>query len=328
METLKAGTTVKLEGENNMRNFTFELNENVTRTEIRFTNRFGIELAGDLYLPKEAEDKKLPGLVIGGPFGAVKEQASGRYANEMASFGFAALAFDGSYTGESGGTPRNTAAPNINTEDFMAAVDGIGLQSNVDRERIGVIGICGWGSLAVNAVSIDKRVKAITTVSMYDNSAGLGGLPLDIRTQMLEAMSQQRWADAENGTFAQMDDQLMAELPENPDMDTKETFEFYRTPRGYHENSILSNGRWNATMPFSFMSTSVMDYIDEISPRPSLFIAGEGAFSRPLSEAAYAKAKEPKELVVIPEAWHSTLYDNMEKIPFDKLVSFFTENLK
>ncbi|KWX89280.1 hypothetical protein AMQ83_01565 [Paenibacillus riograndensis] len=310
-----------------MRKFTFELNESVTRTEIRFKNRFGIELAGDFYLPKDAGDKKLPALVIGGPFGAVKEQASGRYANEMASLGFAALAFDGSYTGESGGTPRNVAAPDINTEDFMAAVDGIGLQSNVDRERIGVIGICGWGSIALNAVSIDKRVKAIATVSMFDNSAGLGSLPLEQRTQLLESFSQQRWADVDSGTFAQMADQLPAELPENADMDTKETVEFYRTPRGFHENSILSNGRWNATMPFSFMSTSVMNYIDEISPRPTLFIAGEQAFSKPLSETAYEKAKEPKELVIIPDAWHSTLYDNMEKIPFDKLKQFFAENL-
>ncbi|MBT2730725.1 alpha/beta hydrolase [Bacillus sp. ISL-75] len=311
-----------------MRKFTFELNEKVTRTEIRFTNRFGIELAGDLYLPKDEDDKKLPALVIGGPFGAVKEQASGRYANEMASFGFAALAFDGSYTGESGGTPRNVAAPDINTEDFMAAVDGIGLQSNIDRERISVIGICGWGSIALNAVSMDKRVKAIATVSMYDNSAGLGGLPLEQRTQLFESLSQQRWADAENGTFAPMADQLPAELPENPDMDTKETFEFYRTPRGFHDNSILSNGSWNATMPFSFMNTPVMNYIDEISPRPTLFIAGEHAFSKPLSEVAYEKAKEPKELLIVSDAWHATLYDNMKKIPFDKLEEFFTKNLK
>ena len=311
-----------------MRKFTFELNEKVTRTEIRFTNRFGIELAGDLYLPKDANNKKLPALVIGGPFGAVKEQASGRYANEMASLGFAALAFDGSFTGESGGTPRNVAAPDINTEDFMAAVDGIGLQSNIDRERIGVIGICGWSSIALNAVSMDKRVKAIATVSLVDVAAGFGGLPLEQRTQLLESLSQQRWADAENGTFAPMADQLPAELPENPDMDTKETVEFYRTPRGFHENSILSNGRWNATMPFSFMNTPVMNYIDEISPRPTLFIAGEHAFSKSLSEMAYEKAKEPKELLIVSDAWHSTLYDNMGKIPFSKLEEFFTKNLK
>ena len=310
-----------------MRKFTFELNEKVTRTEIRFTNRFGIELAGDLYLPIDAGDKKLPALVISGPFGAVKEQASGRYANEMASYGFAALAFDGSYTGESGGTPRNVAAPDINTEDFMAAVDGIGLQSDVDRERIGVVGICGWGSIALNAVSMDKRVKAIATVSMVDVAAGFAGLSLEQRTQMLESLSQQRWADAESGTFAPMADQLPAELPENADMDTKETVEFYRTPRGFHENSILSNGRWNATMPFSFMSTQLLNHIDEISPRPTLFIVGDQAFSKPLSEMAYAKAKEPKELIIVSDAWHSTLYDRMDKIPFDKLVEFFIENL-
>lgn len=311
-----------------MRNFTFELNENVERKKIRFTNRFGIEIAGDLYLPKNIDNNSLPALVVAGPFGAVKEQASGRYANQMASLGFASLAFDGSYTGESGGTPRNVAAPDINTEDVMAAVDVIGVQPNIDRNRIGVIGICGWGSMTLNAVSVDKRVKAIATVSMYDNSAGLGSLPAEQRSQFLEALSQQRWTDFENGSYAPMEDQLPSELPDNPDKDTLETFEFYRTSRGYHENSILSNGNWNATMPLSFMTTPVMQYIDEISPRPILFIAGEVAFSKPLSESAYEQAKEPKELIIIPGAAHSTLYDNMEKIPFNKLKEFFESNLK
>ncbi|APX72220.1 alpha/beta hydrolase [Companilactobacillus allii] len=310
-----------------MRNFTFDLDENVERREVRFNNRFGIEIAADFYLPKNIGDKKLSGLVIGGPFGAVKEQASGRYANEMAKNGFAALAFDGSYTGESGGTPRNVAAPDINTEDFMAAVDGIGMQKNVDRDSIGVIGICGWGSLALNAVAIDKRVKAVATVSMYDASAGFAAQPLEQRTEMLNNIGKQRWVDVDNGSPAAMFDQLPSKLPENADMDTKETFEFYRTKRGFHENSILSNGRWNATMPLSFMSTPIMNYMDEISPRPLLLIAGENAFSRPASEVAYKKAKEPKELMLIPDAWHSTLYDNMEKIPFVKIVDFFNDSL-
>lgn len=269
-----------------MRKFTFELNEKVTRTEIRFTNRFGIELAGDLYLPKDADDKKLPALVIAGPFGAVKEQASGRYANEMASLGFATLAFDGSYTGESGGTPRNVAAPDINTEDFMAAVDGIGLQSNIDRERIGIIGICGWGGFALNTASIDKRVKAVATVSMYNISA-MGDIPTDDRTTILNQLANQRWTDAENHTSTLGPDRFPNGYPENEPDEGKDVYDYYRTERGFHENSILSNGAWNVTMPLSFMTTKIMQYIDEISPRPILLIAGDKALTKPHSDWAY-----------------------------------------
>jgi len=310
-----------------MRKFTFELDKNVERTELRFNNRFGIEIAADLYLPKNIGNKKISGLVIGGPFGAVKEQVSGRYANEMAKNGFAALAFDGSFTGESGGNVRNVAAPDINTEDFMAAVDGIGQQPNVDRESIGVIGICGWGSIALNAVAVDKRVKAVATVSMYDVSAGFADQPLEQRTAMLENIGKQRWNDVDNKYPTPMPDQVPHEISEDADMDTKETFKFYRTKVGYHENSILSNGHWNATMPVSFMSTPMMNYMDEISPRPLLLVAGENAFSRYMSEEAFNKAKDPKELVLVPNAWHSTLYYDMNKIPFAKIVSFFNDSL-
>ena len=309
-----------------MRKFTFELKETVTRTEIRFTNRFGIELAGDLYLPKDADDKKLPALVIAGPFGAVKEQASGRYANEMASLGFAALAFDGSYTGESGGTPRNVASPDINTEDFMAAVDRIGLQSNIDRERIGMIGICGWGGFALNAASVDKRVKAVATVSMYNVSA-MGDIPTNDRTTTLNQLANQRWIDAENQTSTSGPDRFPNGYPENEPDEAKDVYDYYRTERGFHENSILSNSAWNATMPLSFMTTKIMQYIDEISPRPLLLIAGDKALTKPHSDWAYEQAKEPKELYIVKESGHCTLYDQMEKIPFSKLREFFVENL-
>ncbi|MEK4439235.1 alpha/beta hydrolase [Paenibacillus sp. FSL K6-2862] len=310
-----------------MRKFTFGLHEKVTRTEIRFMNRFGIQLAGDLYLPKDADNSALPGLVIGGPFGAVKEQASGRYANEMASLGFAALAFDGSYTGESGGTPRNTAAPDINTEDFMAAVDAIGIRPNIDRERIGMIGICGWGGFALNAASVDKRVKAVATVSMYELSSGMAELPTDQRTAILNFQAQQRWIDAETQTNALGPDRFPDGYPENESDEAKDVYNFYRTERGFHENSILSNGAWNATMPLSFMTTKMLQYIDEISPRPLLIIAGDKAETKPESVRAYEQAKEPKELYIVKEAGHCTLYDQMEKIPFSKLRKFFVENL-
>ena len=313
--------------------YTFQLSDKVTRQKVSFKNRYGITLTGDLYLPKHSVGKILAALAISGPFGAVKEQSSGLYANQMAERGFAALAFDPSYTGESGGEPRNVASPDINTEDFSAAVDFLGLQRNVDRNRIGVIGICGFGGMALNATAIDKRVKAVGTTSMYDMSRVMAKgyydkLTIEERTKMLEQMGQQRWKDAEKGTAAAGPRNLPEKLTGNEPQFVKEYFDYYRTPRGFHSRSLNSNGAWTATNALSFMNMPLLTYIKEISPRPILLIAGENAHSRYFSEDAYKAAAEPKELMIIPGAVHVDLYDRLDKIPFDKLMSFFTQNLK
>lgn len=314
--------------------YTFELSDQVTRTSVTFKNRYGITLAGDLYLPKESEGKKLPALAISGPFGAVKEQASGLYANTMAERGFAVIAFDPSYTGESGGEPRNVASPDINTEDFSAAVDFLGLHENVDRDKIGIIGICGFGGFALNATAVDKRVKAVATTSMYDmsrvNAEGyFGSTTPEQRTKMLEEMSWQRWEDAKNGTPKYPENGLAQTNDDSPQF-VKEYFDYYKTERGFHERSLNSNAAWTATNSLSFMNMPLLTYIQEISPRPMLLIAGSEAHSLYFSQDAYEAAAEPKELMIIPGAVHTDLYDggDSEFIPFDKLESFFNENLK
>lgn len=308
--------------------YTFELSNKVTRKKITFKNRYGITLAADLYLPKNSEGKSLPALAISGPFGAVKEQSSGLYAQTMAERGFAALAFDPSYTGESGGEPRNVASPDINTEDFSAAVDFLGLQKNVDRNRIGIIGICGFGGMALNAAAVDKRIKAVVTTSMYDMSRVMANgyydkLTNEQRTGMLEQMSQQRWEDAKNGTYAASTNNLPEKLSGKEPQFVVDYFNYYKTPRGFHPRSINSNGSWTATNALSFMNMPLLTYIQEISPRPVLIIAGEKAHSRYFSEDAYKAAAEPKELVIIPNAVHVDLYDKLDVIPFDKLEKFF-----
>ncbi len=313
--------------------YTFQLSDKVTRQKVTFRNRYGITLTGDLYLPKNRGSEPLAALVISGPFGAVKEQSSGLYAQNMAERGFVTLAFDPSYTGESGGEPRNFASPEIYTEDFSAAVDYIGLQSFVDRNRIGVIGICGFGGFALNAAAVDKRIKAVATTSMYDMSRVMAKgyydkLTLEQRTKMLEQMSLQRWEDAKNGTFALGPRINPEKLTGNEPQFVKDYFDYYRTPRGFHQNSPNSNGAWTATTPISFMNFPLLTYIKEISPRPILLIAGENAHSRYFSEDAYKEAAEPKELMIIPNAVHVDLYDKVDVIPFDKLESFFKQNLK
>ncbi|MGV3640151.1 MAG: alpha/beta hydrolase [Adhaeribacter sp.] len=313
--------------------YTFQLSDQVTRKEVTFKNRYGIKIAADLYLPKKRGKEPLAALVISGPFGAVKEQSSGLYAQTMAERGFAALAFDPSYTGESGGEPRHVASPDINTEDFSAAVDFLGLQPAVDRNRIGLIGICGYAGMALNAVAVDKRVKAVATTSMYDMSRVMAKgyydkLTLTDRTKMLEQMSQQRWEDAEKGKPAFSTNNLPEKLQGNEPQFVVDYFNYYKTPRGFHPNSINSNGAWTATSPLSFMNMPLLTYIKEIAPRPVLLIAGEKAHSRYLSEDAYKAAAEPKELVIIPNASHVDLYDRLNIIPFDKLTAFFTEHLK
>ena len=312
--------------------YTFKLSDKVTRQKVSFKNRYGITLSGDLYLPKNSANGKLSAIAISGPFGAVKEQSSGLYANQMAERGFAVLAFDPSYTGESSGEPRNVASPDINTEDFSAAVDFLGLHEKVDRNKIGIIGICGFGGFALNATAVDKRVKAVPTTSMYDmsrvNAEGyFGSTTPEQRTKMLEEMSLQRWEDAKNGTPKYPENGL-GHTNEKSSQFVKEYYDYYKTERGFHERSLNSNGAWTSTTPLSFMNMPLLTYIKEISPRPMLIIAGENAHSKYFSEDAYKSASEPKELMIIPNAVHVDLYDKLDKIPFNKLETFFKENLK
>lgn len=312
---------------------TFAPSDKVTVEKVSFKTRYGITLAGDLYRPKNRGSESLPALAVSGPFGAVKEQSSGLYAQQMAERGFVALAFDPSYTGESGGEPRNSASPDINTEDFSAAVDFLGMQKNVDRDRIGIIGICGFGGFALNATSVDKRVKAVAVTSMYDisrvSAKGYNDtMSLEQRTQMLEKLGEQRWKDAETGTFNPGPRINPEKLQGNEPQFVKDYFDYYRTPRGFHPNSPNSNGSWTATNPLSFMNAPLLTYIKEISPRPLLIIAGEKAHSRYMSEDVYKAAAEPKELLIVPNAVHVDLYDRANVIPFDKLEAFFRTNLK
>lgn len=312
--------------------YTFQLSDKVTRQKVSFKNRYGITLSGDLYLPKDAGNEKLSALAISGPFGAVKEQSSGLYANQMAERGFAVVAFDPSYTGESSGKPRNLASPEINTEDFSAAVDFLGLQKNVDREKTGIIGICGFGGFALNATAIDKRIKAVVASTMYDMTRVMSkgyndAVTLEQRTKTLEQLGEQRWKDAEAGTFAYGSEYNKAPKDDDPQF-VKEYYDYYRTPRGYHERSVNSGNSWTATTPLSFMNMPILSYIKEISPRPLLIIAGEKAHSRYFSETAFQNANEPKELVIVPNAVHVDLYDNIDVIPFDKMDTFFRTSLK
>lgn len=310
----------------------FPQSEKVDHKKVTFKNRYGITLAADLYMPKNrAEGEKLPAIAVGGPFGAVKEQSSGLYAQTMAERGFVALAFDPSYTGESSGEPRNVASPDINTEDFSAAVDFLGLQPSVDREWIGIIGICGWGGMALNATAADKRVKAVVTSTMYDMTRVMSkgyndSVTFAQRTKTLEQLSQQRWADAEKGTPAYQPP--YNELKGGEAQFLVDYHDYYMTPRGYHARSVNSGNAWTQTTPLSFMNMPLLTYIKEISPRPVLFIHGENAHSRYFSETAYEAAAEPKELMIIKGANHVDLYDRVNVIPFDKMESFFKSNLK
>ena len=307
----------------------FKKSDRVEHRKVTFSNRYGITLAADIYQPVNAAGK-LPALAVGGPFGAVKEQSSGLYAQTMAERGFITLAFDPSYTGESGGEPRNVASPDISVEDFSAAVDCLGLQPNVDRERIGIIGICGWGGMALSAAAVDKRIKAVVASTMYDMTRVMSrgyndSVTPEQRAQTLTTLSQQRWKDAESGKPA-----LQApynELKGGEAQFLVEYHDYYMTPRGYHPRAVNSGNAWTQTTPLPFMNMPILTYIREISPRPVLFIHGEKAHSRYFSETAFAAAAEPKELMIIPDAVHVDLYDRMDKIPFDKLTAFFRENL-
>ncbi|WP_227006175.1 alpha/beta hydrolase [Rufibacter latericius] len=328
--------------------YTFLLSDKVTRKEVTFKNRYGVTVTGDLYTPKGAANQKLPALILSGPFGAVKEQSSGLYANELAARGFVTLAFDPSFTGESGGEVRNVASPDIFTEDFSAAVDYIGLLPSVDRNRIGAVGICGLSGMALTAATSDSRIKAVATASMYDMSRSMSRSHKDSytpeqRKKVIEYLSQQRWADAEtgksalglhevpfdeNGNIVKGTRVLPESLPKNPDPVLASFFDYYRTKRGFHPRSINSTTAWTATTPMSFFSFPMAANIAMISPRPIMLIAGENAHSRYYSEDIYKMAPGPKELVIVPQADHVDLYDRLDKIPFDKLESFFRKSFQ
>jgi len=307
----------------------FPKSDKVQHQKITFKNRYGITLAGDLYQPRNAGGK-LAALAVGGPFGAVKEQSSGLYAQAMAERGFITLAFDPSYTGESSGEPRNVASPDISVEDFSAAVDCLGLLPNVNRERIGIIGICGWGGMALSAAAVDKRIKAVVASTMYDMTRVMSkgyndSVTLEQRTRTLEQLGRQRWKDAEAGKPAYQPP--YNELKGGEAQFLVEYHDYYMTPRGYHPRAVNSGNAWTTTTPLPFMNMPILTYIKEISPRPLLLVHGEQAHSRYFSETAYAAAAEPKELVIVPGAVHVDLYDQMDKIPFDTLTAFFQKNL-
>lgn len=311
---------------------TFALSDKVNVEKISFKNRFGITLVADMYSPKEYTGK-LAGIAVGGPFGAVKEQSSGLYAQTMAERGFITIAFDPSYTGESGGEPRYVASPDINTEDFCAAVDFLATNPNVDSEKIGIIGICGWGGMALNAAAIDTRIKATVTVTMYDmsrvNANGyFDSMDADARYELKKKLNEQRTIDARNGSYA-LAGGVVDPLPEDAPKFVKDYYDYYKTPRGYHKRSLNSNSGWNVTSALSFINTPLLTYSNEIRSAV-LMIHGEKAHSRYFSEDAFKKLTGTnKELMIIPGASHVDLYDNVAGvIPYDKIESFFRQYLR
>lgn len=317
--------------------YSFPLRDTVTREKVYFHNRYGIELCGDLYLPKD-RDGKLAAVAVSGPFGAVKEQCSGLYAEELASRGFAALAFDPSFTGESGGAVRNVASPDINTEDFSAAVDFLSTRDFVDPEQVGILGICGWGGMALNAAAMDTRIKATVTATMYDmtrvNAKGYfdAADSADARYETKKALNAQRTADYQNGTYARAGG-VVDPLPEDAPFFVKDYYDYYTTERGYTERSLNSNDGWNVTSSLSFLNMPILRYSSEIRSAV-LMIHGDKAHSCYFSRDAYADMVKDspyagnKELLLIPGAVHTDLYDQKDVIPFDKIQQFFREYLK
>ena len=333
----------------------FPKSEKVEHSKVTFKNHFGIELAADLYVPKDTSLKangKFPAIAVSGPFGAIKEQSSGLYAQHMAERGFLTIAFDPSFTGESGGEPRYMNSPDINTEDFMASVDFLSTRDDVDPERIGIIGICGWGGMAINAAAIDTRVKATVASTMYDMSRVTANGYFDqannakARNEMRKALMAQRTKEYKNGTY-DLAGGVIDPLPDDAPYFVKDYYAYYKTPRGYHKRSLNSNTGWIKSAGTSLLNTKLLAYANEIESAV-LVIHGEKAHSRYFSEGAFEKmtgkkVKVPakldaaknwnmtvgnKELLVIPGASHVDLYDNLEKIPFEKLNEFFKTNLK
>ena len=310
----------------------FPQSDKVEHSKVTFHNRYGITLAADLYVPKDFQGK-LAAIAVCGPFGAVKEQASGLYAQTLAERGFLAIAFDPSFTGESGGEPRYVASPDINTEDFCAAVDYLSTRDDVDPERIGILGICGWGGMAVNAAAIDTRIKATVASTMYDISrVRANGYfdqadNADARDAMRRQLNAQRTEDYRNGSYAAAGG-VVDPLPDDTPQFVKDYYAYYKTARGYHKRSLNSNNGWNKTSSLSFINMPLLSYAGEIR-NAVLLIHGEKAHSRYFSEDTFKKLKgDNKELMIIPGASHTDLYDNMEKIPFDKIVQFYNDNLK
>ena len=310
----------------------FPKSEKVDHCKVTFHNRYGITLAADLYVPKNAEGK-LPAIAVSGPFGAVKEQSSGLYAQTMAERGFLTIAFDPSFTGESGGSPRYVASPDINTEDFSAAVDYLSVQDNVNPEKIGIIGICGWGGMALNAAANDTRIKATVASTMYDmtrvNAKGYFDSEdsEEARYEKRRSLNAQRTADYKNGTYARAGG-VVDPLPEDAPFFVKDYYDYYKTSRGYHARSLNSNEGWNVTSALPFLNMPLLQYSHEIRSAV-LLIHGEKAHSRYFSEGAYEKLTgDNKELLIIAGASHVDLYDRTDVIPFEKLRIFFEEHLK
>ena len=343
VQTQQAAADTKVQGESNLKLPTewdkvFPESRDVNHRKVTFHNRYGIELAADLYEPKKITGK-LAAVAVSGPFGAVKEQSSGLYAQELAKRGFLTIAFDPSFTGESGGVNgvRNVASPDINTEDFSAAVDFLANEKDVDPDRIGILGICGWGGMALNAAAMDTRIKATVVSTMYDMSRVMANGYFDYdkdaetikkeRMANRRALNAQRTEDYRTGTYKRAGG-VVDPLPADAPQFVKDYYAYYKTKRGYHPCSLNSNEGWNLTTALSFMNMPLLTYADEIESAV-LVIHGEKAHSRYFGEDAFKKLKgDNKELMIIPSANHTDLYDNMEKIPFDKITSFFQKYLK
>ena len=317
--------------------YSFPLRDRVTRKKVQFHNRYGIQLTGDLYLPGNFSGK-LAAVAVAGPFGAVKEQCAGLYAEELASRGFAAMAFDPSFIGESGGAVRNVASPDINTEDFSAAVDFLSVQAFIDPEQVGILGICGWGGMALNAAAMDTRIKATVTSTMYDmsrvNAKGYfdAADSADARYETRKALNAQRTADYQSGSYVRAGG-VVDPLPEDAPFFVKDYYDYYKTERGYTERSLNSNDGWNLTSSLSFLNMPILRYTNEIRSAV-LIIHGEKAHSCYFSKDAFADMvngnpyRENKELLLLPDAVHTDLYDRKDIIPFDKIEQFFREYLR
>ena len=308
----------------------FPQSDKVNHSKVTFHNRYGVTLAADLYVPKNTTGK-LAAIAVSGPFGSVKEQSSGLYAQTLAERGFLTIAFDPSFTGESGGQPRYVASPDINTEDFCAAVDYLSTRDDVDPERIGILGICGWGGMALNAAAIDTRIKATVTSTMYDmsrvNANGyFDSMDADQRYELRRQLNAQRTVDYRNGSYERAGG-VVDPLPADAPQFVKDYYAYYKTPRGYHKRSLNSNDGWNKTSSLSFINMPILTYSNEIRSAV-LMIHGEKAHSCYFSRDAFKKLTgDNKELLIIPGANHTDLYDNLKVIPFDKIESFFREYL-